>query len=106
MADKVKQQTLLNLGRHFDVHKRDWQPLSLRIQQLLEKQESILSLELNPDLEALAQRYAAQIIARQGQQTSESPDHLSTVNLDSLELVRPRGSGLNSLPCRPSTSSV
>ena len=97
VADKVKQQTLLNLGRHFDVHKRDWQPLSLRIQQLLEKQESILSLELNPDLEALAQRYAAQIIARQGQQTSESPDQLSTVNLESLELVRPRRVGVEQL---------
>ncbi len=97
VAGKVKQQTLLNLGRHFDVHKRDWQSLSLRIQQLLEKQESILSLELTPDLEALAQRYAAQIIARQGQQASETPDQLSTVNLESLELVRPRRVGVEQL---------
>lgn len=97
VADKVKQQTLLNLGRHFDVPQHDWQSLALRIKQLLEKQESLLSLELPPELEALAERYAAQILATRGQSVTASPDTLSSVNLDSLDLVRPRRVGIEQL---------
>jgi hypothetical protein len=32
---KVKQRTLINLGRYFDVHQSQWQALSSRIDQLL-----------------------------------------------------------------------
>ena len=57
---QVKQRTLLNLGRHFDVPKSQWTELSSRISQLLSIQGSLFSLELDPELEAKAQRYAAQ----------------------------------------------
>ena len=60
---KVKQRTLINLGRYFDVPQAQWQSLSSRIDRLLTGQSSFLSIELDEDLEAIAQRYTAQIIA-------------------------------------------
>ncbi len=60
---KVKQRTLINLGRYFDVPQSQWQALSKRIDQLLTGQSAFLSIELDAQLEELAQRYAAQVIA-------------------------------------------
>ena len=60
---KVKQCTLLNLGRHFDVPKSQWRDLASRITELLNSQGSLLGVVLEPDLEAKAQHYAAQILA-------------------------------------------
>lgn len=97
VSGKVKQHTLLNLGRHFDVPQHDWRLLALRIEQLLEQQDSLVSMELAAELEDLAQRYTAQILATQSQQEAESPDTFSSVNLDSLKLVRPRRVGIEQL---------
>ena len=60
---KVKQRTLLNLGRHFDLPKSQWSDLSSRIAELLNPQEKLFAIELPAELEARAQRYAAQILA-------------------------------------------
>ena len=57
---KVKQRTLINLGRFFDVPKAQWQSLSSRIDQLLTGKNSLLCIDLDTDLEEIAQRYAAQ----------------------------------------------
>ena len=93
---KMKQRIILNLGRHFEVPKPDWHALSSRIEQLLDGQNTLLSLELPTELEALAQRYAAQILASRGEQTS-TVDAFSSVVLDSMELVRPRRVGTEQL---------
>ena len=62
---KVRQRTLLNLGRHFDVDPSDWPVLCRRIDDLLAGQ-----LPLPPDcpqaLESHAQRIAAQLLAYSG----------------------------------------
>ena len=92
----VKQRTILNLGPHFDVPQEDWAGLAARIDELLHGQEGFLGV--SGDVEAVAQRYAAQIIARVGQETEETPVELSErfqdVDLATLELVRPRSVGV------------
>ena len=64
---KVRQRTLLNLGRHFDVDPSDWPVLCRRIDDLLAGQ-----LPLPPDcpqaLESHAQRIAAQLLAHERDQ--------------------------------------
>ena len=44
---RVKQRTLLNLGRHFDVPKSQWKSLSSRIDQLLSAQTDWLTIDLS-----------------------------------------------------------
>ena len=93
---RVKQRIVLNLGRHFDVPKANWRVLSSRIEQLLGGQDALLALELPTELEALAQRLAAQILASRGGAANTS-DTLVSVDLDTLELVRPRRIGIEHL---------
>ena len=50
---KVKQRTLINLGRYFDVPQSQWQALSSRIDQLLSTQVSLLIIELEEPFETL-----------------------------------------------------
>ena len=93
---RMKQRIILNLGRHFEVPKADWRFLSSRIEQLLGAQAALLALELPTKLEALAQRLAAQILASRGEEVSTPDAHVS-VDLDTLELVRPRRVGIEQL---------
>lgn len=93
---KVKQRTLLNLGRHFDVPQSHWADLSGRIAQLLSTQGFLLAVELSPELEALAQRYAAQILSSRSVAAEPVGDY-EPVLVDSLELVRPRRVGVEQL---------
>ena len=93
---KVKQRTLINLGRYFDVPQSQWQALSSRIAQLLSTQTSLLSIELEESLEILAQRYAAQIIVSRSTSTEDSVN-FEAVDITSLELVRPRRIGIEQL---------
>jgi len=63
IGKQVRQITLLNLGRQFDLPQSDWQALCARIDALLAGQVGMLA---EPDIiETLAQRYAARLIAAQ-----------------------------------------
>jgi transposase len=93
---KVKQRTLLNLGRYFDLPPTQWQLLSSRIAQLLSTQVSFFNIESEEPLEALAQRYAAQIIASRSTCVDDKIK-FETVDIASLELVRPRRVGIEQL---------
>lgn len=73
IAGKVKQLTLLNLGRHFPVEPDDWPLLCARIEQLIGGQASLLPIELFESQEKLAQRYAAQLVARA--EAAASPEY-------------------------------
>ena len=91
VGSKVRQRTLLNLGRHFEIAQHHWPALCRRIDEILTGQ-----LQLDPDgppgLETHAQRIAAQLLAR-----SDAPDDgpdIQRVDVDSLELVRPRSVGV------------
>ena len=57
---KVRQVTLLNLGRQFDLPPADWPRLCTRIEALRSGQDGLLP---EPEaIEALAQRYLARLI--------------------------------------------
>ena len=117
---KPRQMTLLNLGRHFAVDQDLWVSLCVRIEQLLSHQTELLPIELPAVDEQAAQRIAAQLIeqravviktpiADEGHSTSaessvapvESVESatadLQTVDVDSLELTRPRTVGVEQL---------
>ena len=114
----VKQATVLNLGSHFELPQADWPALAQRIDELVRGQRSMLDNALPEQVQALAQRFAAQIIARQPAVPSQgvpapvgaaaprvvpAPPPASPVSevaryqevdLDSLELVDPRSVGV------------
>jgi hypothetical protein len=117
---KPRQMTLLNLGRHFAVDQDLWVSLCVRIEQLLSHQTELLPIELPAVDEKAAQRIAAQLIeqravvikapiADEGHSTSAEPPaapvesvaaapaDLQTVDVDSLELTRPRTVGVEQL---------
>jgi hypothetical protein len=68
---KVKQKTLLNLGKHFDIDKAHWPALTSRIEQLLQGEDEPqatlfdLNLPLDESLEEAAQRFTALILRLQ-----------------------------------------
>lgn len=94
---KVRQRTLLNLGRNFSLPKEQWPYLCTRIDQILSGQESFLpASSIESSIEIQAQRYAARLIVSAptppvGENT-EAQYH--EVDVASLELVRPRSVGV------------
>jgi len=65
VGNVIKQTTLLNLGSHFDLPQAQWPALAQRIDELVRGQHSILDATLPEAVQAFAQRFAAQLIARQ-----------------------------------------
>jgi hypothetical protein len=112
-GDQVRQITLLNLGRHFDLPRPDWPRLCARIDALLSGQPGLLA---EPEaVEVLAQRFAARLIAAQpaaipspptapepAQPTPAAPSAAcatpgpiyAEVDVASLQLTRPRAVGV------------
>ena len=116
----VKQTTLLNLGSHFDLPQAEWPALAQCIDELMRGQRSLLGTTLSDEAQALAARYAAQLIALQpsaasitaaaaaaaaaaasqtgtrdaAQVGANEPGRYQEVDLDSIELVRPRSVGV------------
>ena len=91
---KVRQRTLLNLGRHFDIPQADWPRLCVRIEDLLAGQHALIPDD-SAALEQEAQRIAAQLIAREADLADAAPEARTvTVEVDSLELTRPRSVGV------------
>ena len=93
VAGKVRQRTLLNLGRHFDLPREQWAPLAQRIEQLTHRQEDLLPVPLDAQWETAAQRYSARLIRAQAQRdqgTSPSDTDYQAVDVNSVEMVRPR----------------
>lgn len=60
----IKQTTVLNLGSHFDLPQAQWAALAQRVDELVRGQRSMLEATLPEEVQAFAQRFAAQIIAR------------------------------------------
>jgi len=95
IGGKVRQQTLLNLGRNFTLQQEEWPQLCSRIDEILSGQISLLPV--SEGIEKLAQRYAARlIIGRQAADPEETGKSVSyqEVDIDSLELVQPRSIGV------------
>jgi hypothetical protein len=97
LEGSVRQRTLLNLRRHVDVPREQWGPPAQRIEQLLSPQEALLAVELDPQWEQTAQRYAALVVRAKARfdngQAPEEAD-FQAVDVNRLELVRPRSVGV------------
>jgi hypothetical protein len=110
----------LNLGRYFAVDQDLWASLCVRIEQLLSHQVELLPIELPVAVEKAAQRIAAQLIAQRAvvtqtpvadevhsapaespvapiESVEAAPADLQIVDVDSLELTRPRTVGVEQL---------
>ena len=97
----VKQRTLLNLGRHFDLPETEWPSLAIRIEELLHGQKLLPNSGFSEHLETLAQRYAAQLIVRNTDNAtspelnaSDATERYHEVDLSTLEQIRPRTVGV------------
>ena len=104
VGGKVRQVTLLNLGRSFGIAREQWGELCQRIEEILHGQVSLLGV--CGEWEEAAQRYAAQLVVRGGLALageSESgagagagaeSDRYVAVDTESLEVLRPRSVGV------------
>ncbi len=89
---RVRQRTLLNLGRHFDVERDRWPLLCQRVEQVLDGQGELFA-DAPPAVEAEAQRIAGQLLAR-GAAPPGDDAGVEAVAVDSLALSRPRSVGV------------
>ena len=97
LGDKVRQRTLLNLGAHFDLPPAQWPLLCQRLDDLLAGQATLM--DYPEAVEDHAQRIVAQLISRQAETNIDADDtssagELHRVDVDSLQLVRPRTVGV------------
>ena len=106
IGGRVRQITLLNLGRNFAIKQEDWPLLCSRMDEILQPQEVLLPLQCSVAVESAAQRYAGQLVARApvavgsadkatdaSGAPSPSPD-FQEVAVDSLQLTQPRSVGV------------
>lgn len=94
---KVRQTTLLNLGREFAVPQEDWPVLCLRLEQLISAQDTLLAAQCSARIEAAAQRYVGQLVVRaptiEASAAAPAPD-FREVDVDSVEDRQPRSVGV------------
>ena len=98
VAAGVRQHTVLNLGRNFEVPRTQWAPLAQRIEALLGGQLDLIADGLDAQWEAMAQQYAARIVSRRGTVVAEQgapaqEGDYQRVDLSRLEVIRPRSVG-------------
>ncbi len=95
VGNTVRQRTLLNLGRHFDIPREQWPLLCTRIDDILAGQPPLVA-DFPPAVEHEAQRIAAQLVARAAprDETAAGPAAVQRVDVDSLRLARPRSVGV------------
>ena len=91
---KVRQRTLLNLGRHFEIEREHWPLLCRRVEQALDGQADLLESSVPERVEREAQRIAAQLLARGAGNGEADPGDAQPVVVDSLKLARPRSVGV------------
>lgn len=113
VAGKVRQRTLLNLGRHFPLAQEQWPLLCARIEPLIGGQAVLLPVDLSETVERMAQRYTGQLVVRAVVAPVETPNaggataaptastaptaptgSAVAVEIDALELLRPRSVGV------------
>ncbi len=97
IGNKVRQRTLLNLGAHFDLPPAQWSLLYQRLDDLLAGQATLM--DYPEEVDNHAQRIVAQLLSRQAETSPDADDTASTgdqqsVDVDSLQLVRPRTVGV------------
>ena len=100
VGGRVRQVTLLNLGRHFALPQEEWPALCARVEELRRGQGTLLG-SAGAALEREAQRLSAQLLAREGEDTPTASrpagGEVQALDVDSLELSRPRSVGVESV---------
>jgi transposase len=97
VGKQVRQKTLLNLGRGFALAKEKWPLLCIRIEQIVSGQTTYL--EESVEIEKLAQRYGARLLAARKSASAvadivaSSPEY-HEVDINSAEMIRPRSVGV------------
>jgi transposase len=108
IGGRVRQITVLNLGRHFPVKQEDWPLLCSRIEQLLQPQEALLAMPCSDHIERIAQRCFSQLVARSPALDEATPAdavagdtatgtraaEFQEVDIDSLQQTQPRSVGV------------
>jgi hypothetical protein len=103
VGGKVRQVTLLNLGRHFPLAKERWPDLCARLDQLLSGQQALMPMAVMKSVERYAQHCFARLVAQGGTATSAStataapaasPATFVEVDPDSLEFTQARSIGV------------
>lgn len=103
VGGKVRQVTLLNLGRQFPLVKERWPEVCVRIEQLLSGQQGLMPATVMESVERCAQHCFARLVAQgSGAMPSSAPPPSSDplpptfveVDPDSLELTQPRSIGV------------
>jgi transposase len=100
---KVRQITVLPLGRHFPFKQEDWPVLCQRIEQILSDQEILPESDWPEEIERAAQRYAAAVLARTPVPDQQVGDpaivqrDYAEVDVDSLQQLQPRSVGVEHL---------
>ena len=95
VGGKVRQITLLNLGREFAMSEQDWPVLCLRIEQIISAQDTLLAAQCAERIEAAAQTYAGQLVMRapKKEAAATAPD-FREVDVNSVEDRQPRSVGV------------
>ena len=94
VGQQVRQRTLLNLGRQFNLPQPDWPVLCTRVEQILTGQSSFLAV--SAAIERHAQRLASRLlvasptVVREGGNTEDFVE----VDIASLQLTHPRSVGV------------
>jgi hypothetical protein len=92
-ADGVRQRTLANLGRHFEVPRQQWAALAQRIEQIVSGQSELVAVELDPQWEESAQRFSALVVhtkARINPDDAVESADFHSVDVNSVQMLRPR----------------
>jgi hypothetical protein len=104
VGNKVRQVTLLNLGRQFTLGKAHWPGLCARLEQLLNGQQALLAMAVPASVERHAQQCFERLVAqgsgeraagaRAESAAAATPAVFAEVDPASLELSQPRSIGV------------
>ncbi len=103
VGKKVRQKTLLNLGRHFEIEQNQWPELCTRIEQLLQDQGTLRFEGVSDELEKAAQQIVARLVTSEtavskGSEEGAPPAvDIQSLDVASLELIQPRSVGVEHL---------
>jgi transposase len=91
-GNRVRQITLLNLGRHFELAEAQWPLLCARLEELRSNQATLLPVELPERVESLAQKLAGHLLTR-APAVAVEPEYVE-VDVHSVQLTQPRSVGV------------